>query len=56
MSHLHKMLRLRISVAINFTSKYALMANVDNFIYLVEKIKMLLSHPATELWCVTILH
>jgi len=36
---------------------YAVMANVDNFIYMVEKkyIKMLLSHPARELCYVSIL-
>jgi len=56
MSHLHKMLRLRISTAINFTSKYVLMANVDNFIYLGEKnLKMPLSHLARELWNASIL-
>jgi len=56
MSHLHKMLRLRISATINSTSKYALMAKVNNFIYGWEKIlKLLLSHLAIELWYASIL-
>jgi hypothetical protein len=40
MSHRHKKPRLRISAAINFTSKYVLMVNVDSFIYLVVKKKI----------------
>jgi len=56
MSHLHKILRLRIGAAINFTSKYSLMAKVYNFIYGWENIEKLpLSHLASELWYASIL-